>query len=137
MSDFEKIAEEKIRQALANGDFDNLPGAGKPLRLDDDSMVAPDLRMAYKLLKDAHCLPPELELHNEILRLKDLLRGIADETERTQKIREINLVITKLNLLRRRPLSIEARRLDISRLSKQNHSSASADLGTDTFDAKS
>jgi hypothetical protein len=137
MADFEKIAEEKIRKALANGDFDNLPGAGKPLRLDDDSMVAPDLRMAYKLLKDAHCLPPELELHNEILRLKDLLRGITDETERTRKIREINLLITKLNLLRRRPLSIEARQLVISRLSKQNHSSFSADLSSDTLDAKS
>jgi Domain of unknown function (DUF1992) len=137
MSDFEKIAEEKIRQALKDGAFENLPGAGKPLRLEDDSTVAPDLRMAYKLLKDAHCLPPELELHNEILRLKDLLRGIADETERTRKIREINLLITKLNLLRKRPLSIEARQLVISRLSKQDNSSVSADLGADTLHAKS
>jgi DnaJ-like protein len=137
MSDFEKIGEEKIRQALADGVFENLPGAGKPLRLDDDSMVAPDLRMAYKLLKDAHCLPPELELHKEILRLKDLLRGIEDETKRTHKIREINLLITKLNLLCKRPLSIEARQMVISRLSKQNDSSTSTDLGTGTSDAKS
>jgi hypothetical protein len=137
MSDFEKIAEEKIRQALADGAFENLPGAGKPLRLEDDSMVAPDLRMAYKLLKDAHCLPPELELHKEILRLKDLLRGVEDETERTYKIRKINLLITKLNLLRKGPLSIEARQMVISRLSKQSDSSASTDLGADTSDAKS
>jgi Domain of unknown function (DUF1992) len=137
MSDFEKIAEEKIRQALADGAFENLPGAGKPLRLEDDSMVAPDLRMAYKLLKDAHCLPPELELHKEILRLKDLLRGVEDETERTHQIRKINLLITKLNLLRKGPLSIEARQMVISRLSKQSDSSASTDLGADTSDAKS
>jgi hypothetical protein len=137
MSDFEKIAEEKIRQALADGAFENLPGAGKPLRLEDDSMVAPDLRMAYKLLKDAHCLPPELELHKEILRLKDLLRGVEDETERTHRIRKINLLITKLNLLRKGPLSIEARQMVISRLSKQSDSSASTDLGADTSDAKS
>jgi len=137
MSDFEKIAEEKIRQALANGDFDNLPGAGKPLRLEDDSTVAPDLRMAYKLLKDAHCLPPELEVHKEILRLKDLLRGVEDETDRTHKIRKINLLITKLNLLRKGPLSIQARQIVISRLSKQSDSSASTDLGADTSHAKS
>ena len=137
MSDFEKIAEEKIRQALEDGAFENLPGAGKPLRLEDDSTVAPDLRMAYKLLKDAHSLPPELELQKEILRLKDLLRGVEDETDRTHKIRKINLLITKLNLLRKGPLSIQARQIVISRLSKQSDSSASTDLGADTSHAKS
>jgi len=137
MSDFERVAEERIRQAMANGDFDDLPGAGKPLRLDDDSMVAPDLRMAYKLLKDAHCLPPQLELQKEILRLKDLLIGIEDKTERTRRVREINFLITRLNLLRGTSLSLEARQMVISTLSKQIDSRAPADLSASTPDAKS
>jgi DnaJ homologue, subfamily C, member 28, conserved domain len=137
MSDFERIAEEKIRDALKNGEFDNLPGSGKPLRLEDDSAVAPDLRMAYRLLKNAHCLPPELELRKEILRLKDLLQGVAESSERARKVREINLLITKLNLLRQKPLSMETRQMVISRLSVPNDSPASAKPGSNTPDAKS
>jgi hypothetical protein len=137
MLHFERIVEEKIRQAHQNGAFENLPGAGKPLRLDDDSMVPPDLRMAYKLLKDAHCLPPELKLHKEILQMKDLLRGIDDESERTRKIREINLLITRLNLLRKCPLSLEAQQMVVSRLWNRNDPAASQTFSTDTFNAKS
>ena len=53
------IAEEKIREAQAEGAFDNLPGRGRPLQYEDDSGIPPDLRMAYKVLKNAGCLPPE------------------------------------------------------------------------------
>ncbi len=48
---FLNIAEEKIRQAIRNGDLDNIPGKGKPLQLEDLSMVPPELRMSYKILK--------------------------------------------------------------------------------------
>jgi hypothetical protein len=137
MSNFERVAEEKIRAALANGEFDNLPGSGKPLRLEDDSAVEPDLRMAYRLLKNAHCLPPEVELRKEILRLKDLLRGITNNSERACTIREINLLITELNLLRQKPLSLETRQMVISGLSVPNDSPASAETGSNALDAKS
>ena len=129
MHHFERVAEQKIRQAFANGEFNNLPGAGKPLRLRDDSLVPEGLRMAYKLLKDANCLPPELELHKEILRSKDLLESITEESERSSRIREINFLITKLNLLRQRPLSIETRQMVVSR--------RSADCDANAPDAKS
>ena len=43
------IAEQRIREACERGDFDSLPGAGKPLELEDDSHIPEDLRMAYKL----------------------------------------------------------------------------------------
>jgi hypothetical protein len=137
MSDFERVAEKKIREALTNGEFDNLPGSGKPLRLDDDSAVAPDLRMAYKLLKNAHCLPLELELRKEILRLQDLLQGIADSSERARRIREINLLITELNLHRKRPLSVETRQVVISGLSGPSDLPAPAGPGANGSDAKS
>jgi len=58
----ERLAEERIRDAIQRGEFDNLPGRGKPLNLEDDRHIPDDLRLAYKVLKNADCLPPELEL---------------------------------------------------------------------------
>lgn len=54
-------AERHIRDAQNKGDFDDLPGSGEPLVLEDDSHIAPELRAGYRLLKNAGCLPPELE----------------------------------------------------------------------------
>jgi hypothetical protein len=50
----EIIAERKIEEALARGEFDNLPGAGRPLDLDDvDPLIPEELRMAFRILKNA------------------------------------------------------------------------------------
>ena len=54
------IAEQRIREACERGAFDSLPGAGKPLELEDDSHIPEDLRMAYKLLKNAGYVPEEV-----------------------------------------------------------------------------
>lgn len=54
-------AERHIIEAQRKGEFDNLPGRGEPLILDDDSHVPAELRAGYRLLKNAGCLPPELE----------------------------------------------------------------------------
>jgi hypothetical protein len=51
MNPHEKIAERKIREAMENGELDNLPGQGEPLNLEDDSHIPEDLRMAYKVFK--------------------------------------------------------------------------------------
>src|SRR5688572_2360260 len=66
MGPMDAIAERRILEAQARGDFDDLPGTGAPLQLDDDSLVAEDLRAAYRVLKNAGYLPPELEIHREI-----------------------------------------------------------------------
>lgn len=111
MSVIETIAEKKIRQALQEGAFDNLPGAGKPLPMEDESAIPEDLRVAYKVLKNANCLPPELELHKEILRMQDLLHTIVDERERLRQFRKINLCVTRLNLMRKKPIPMELAQL--------------------------
>ena len=56
---FETIAERRIAEAVAHGEFDGLPGAGRPLEFDDDSMVPLELRMAHRILKNAGFLPDE------------------------------------------------------------------------------
>jgi len=43
---------------MSRGDFDGLPGAGRPLVLDDDPLVPEDLRLAYRILKNAGFVPP-------------------------------------------------------------------------------
>ncbi|MGE5190513.1 MAG: DnaJ family domain-containing protein [Gemmatimonadota bacterium] len=104
---FEIIAEQRIREAIERGEFDRLPGAGQPLRLDDDAMVPPELRVAYKILKNAGCLPPELELRKEIVTLRALLRAVGDDGERRATIRELNRKLLKLSLMSGRTVDLD------------------------------
>lgn len=67
------LAEKNLAEAIARGELDNLPGAGSPLNLDDDRMVPPELRVGYRILKNAGFLPPEISLHREIRSVEELL----------------------------------------------------------------
>lgn len=99
MNPHQKIAERKIKEAMEKGEFDDLPGRGGPLPLEDDSHVPEDLRLAYKVLKNADCLPPEIELRKEIRQMEDMLESIPDEKEKYRQIKRINLKITQLNMM--------------------------------------
>ena len=101
------VAERKIREAMARGEFDNLAGAGKPLPEEDLSGVPEELRMAYKVLKNAGCLPPEVELRNEIVSLRDLVRSTEDDEERRKRLKELQFKMMKLEMMRNRPLNLE------------------------------
>ena len=103
----DKIAEERIREAIERGEFDDLPGKGEPLNLEDDSHLPPDLRMAYKILKNADCLPPELELRKEIRTTEALLAGIQDTQEKYKQMKKLNYLIMKLNMTRRVSMALE------------------------------
>lgn len=116
MGGFEKIIEERIRESIQRGDFDDLPGRGRPLDLEDDGHVPEDLRLAFKVLKNAECLPPELQLKKEIRQMEDMLAGIPDEREKYRQIRRINYKILKLNMMRRRSPLLEETELYYKRL---------------------
>ncbi len=90
MGFIESLAEEKIQQGLRDGAFDNLPGKGRPLEMERLSSVPADLRIGYKVLKNAGYLPQELQLHKEIVTLGDLLRCCTDDGERKQLTRRLN-----------------------------------------------
>ena len=49
----ELLAEKKIAEAAERGELDDLPGAGRPLELDDDTLVPEELRMANRILRNA------------------------------------------------------------------------------------
>jgi hypothetical protein len=88
MDAFFHIAEQRIVQAERAGVFDNLPGRGKPLRLEDLSGVPEELRASWILLKTHGFLPPELEARKQWLRLRDLLAACADTAERRELRRD-------------------------------------------------
>jgi hypothetical protein len=66
---YETLIEQRIREAEARGEFDDLPGAGRPLDLDDDLLVPEDLRVAHRILKNAGYVPPEAQQLAEINQL--------------------------------------------------------------------
>lgn len=82
MSIFDRIAEAKITAAMQRGEFDDLPGAGRPLELEDLSRIPPHLRAGYRLLRNANALPPEVELRREIYSLGRVIDETADPEER-------------------------------------------------------
>jgi len=90
-------AERHILDAQKKGEFDNLPGSGEPLSLDDDSHVPPELRAGYRLLKNAGCLPPELEYRKEAVALADLLNTVQENHPQYHELqRRLTLLELKL-----------------------------------------
>ena len=108
---YQKIVEERIREAQRNGEFDNLPGRGKPLSLEDESHIPEDLRLAYKVLKNADCLPPEIVDKKEIQQMQELLASVPDEQERYNLIKKINYRIMKLNMMGKKSPLLEERQI--------------------------
>ncbi|HEY6997104.1 MAG TPA: DUF1992 domain-containing protein [Candidatus Binatia bacterium] len=103
-----RIAEQRILEAQREGAFDNLPGKGKPLELEDLSWVPEDLRIGYHVLKNAHVLPPEVELLKDIHSLEDLLKHVEDESERRSLAKSIQWKMIRLDMLKRRSLDLNA-----------------------------
>lgn len=89
MNIFEIIAEKRIQEAIDNGEFDNLPGKGKPLYLEDLSGVAPEDRMANKILKNAGVLPPRMALRKEICDLKNNISESTSEEEKAELLKKL------------------------------------------------
>jgi len=108
VSFLQRIAEQRILEAQREGAFDNLPGKGKPLELEDLSWVPEDLRIGYHVLKNAHVLPPEVELLKDIHSLEDLLKHVEDEDERRSLAKTIQWKMIRLDILKRRSFDLSA-----------------------------
>jgi hypothetical protein len=104
---FQKIAERRILEAIREGAFEDLPGAGQPLKLEDDSNVPEDLRVAYKILKNAGYVPKEVALRKEIAQTEDLLDNMEDTKAKYRQLKKLNFLITRLNIVRKTSASLE------------------------------
>ncbi|MFH1983905.1 MAG: DUF1992 domain-containing protein [Pseudomonadota bacterium] len=104
---FNKIIEERIRMAQERGDFEDLPGTGKPIHFDDDSHIPEDLRMAYKVMKNADFIPEEIALKKQIQSAQELVAGMPDSGEKYRAMRKLNYLVLKLNAMRQVPIDLE------------------------------
>jgi hypothetical protein len=91
------IAERKIQQAMTEGTLLDLSHwKDKPLPPDDMAEVPADLRMAYRLLKNAGYVPEEVAVRKEITRIEQLLENCRDEQEKLRQLKKIACLKTKL-----------------------------------------
>lgn len=96
---FDKLVEEKLREAIAQGEFDNLAGKGKPVDLTAYFATPEDLRLGYSILKNAGVVPQEMQLLKEVETLKEKLESTTEKTAREKLQREIDEQTLKFNLL--------------------------------------
>jgi hypothetical protein len=92
----DQLVEARISDAQARGEFDNLPGAGKALQLQDDFLVLEELRAAYRLLKNAGYLPPAVQMRREIAEVEQLLQLAEDTAERQLLNQRLRYLLLKL-----------------------------------------
>ncbi|MBW2472020.1 MAG: DUF1992 domain-containing protein [Deltaproteobacteria bacterium] len=101
------IADRKICEALEKGHLNIESWHNKPLPISDDNMIPGELRMAYKILKNAGYLPPEIETKKEIQQIEDLLATCEDERIRVKQIKKLNYLVLKLNTMKVDTANIE------------------------------
>jgi hypothetical protein len=90
------LAEARIEEAIAQGALDNLPGAGRPLLLDDDRLVPEAVRHAYRILRNAGLVPPEVEARREVAGLVALLAALDDDAVRCRALAKLALLEARL-----------------------------------------
>ena len=106
---FDKLVEEKIREAMEAGEFDNIEGAGCPVNLDAYFAAPEDLRAGYSVLKNAGVVPEEAQLLREMNETREALGKTSDPARRTElagRLRELRLkfdLLSERNRTRRRP----------------------------------
>lgn len=96
---FTRIVEDVIHEAIERGDFDDLPGAGKPVDLSAYFETPEELRLAHSVLRNANLLPEEVELRKQISAQEDAARLAADETQLTLATRRLRQLRLKFDVL--------------------------------------
>jgi hypothetical protein len=86
---FERIVEAMIREAMERGEFDNLPGKGKPIDLTEYFETPEEVRLANSVLKSAGMTSREVDLLREIAELKRMLAALLDEKKKQEIERQI------------------------------------------------
>jgi len=104
---FRIIAEQRITEAIENGMLNTADWHGRPLPVEDNRLVPEDLRMAYKVLKNAGYVPPEIETRKEIYNLEELIARTEDEHVRVKQLKKLHFLVMKLNGMRQGSSTIE------------------------------
>ena len=93
---FDKIVEALIKEAQARGEFNNLPGEGKPIDLTAYFETPEEVRLAQSLLKNAGMISPEVQLLKEIAELRQVQEAVTDETKKQEIKKQIQQKLPRL-----------------------------------------
>jgi hypothetical protein len=104
----DRLAEQRIAQAIERGELDDLAGAGRPLQLDDDALVPEELRVAYRILKNAGFIPPEVQARREIGDISTLLSTLDDPEDRGRARRRLELLLRQVAHARGDDMQLDA-----------------------------
>ena len=107
MQAFESIAEQRIQEALARGELENLPGEGQPLDFGDDHLIPEELRMVYRILKNSGYVPPEVKSLKELAELERHILASSGE-QRSQAMKKLRLLSMQVSAARSGNLHLEA-----------------------------
>jgi hypothetical protein len=97
MDFFAIISEERIKKGYKEGEFENLPGFGKPLPHDELSHVPDDLRMAYRVMKNAGYTDEDSALKQEMSTIEDLIQSCEDPAEKKELQKRLNQKLLQFN----------------------------------------
>lgn len=96
---FHLISEDRIKKAYEEGEFDHLPRLGKPLQLEDLSGIPEELRMAYKVMKNAGYTKEEGRLRQEMMSIEYLIKKCDDNVEKVNLQNKLNEKLLRFNRL--------------------------------------
>ena len=90
MKDWDNILARRLKEAIGDGDISRLPGAGKPLNLQDESHTPPDMRSAHKIMQDNGVIPDWIAEGDRLDQLETGLRQqIQERATRYSRERQI------------------------------------------------
>jgi hypothetical protein len=123
-----RLAERRIEEAIREGKFDNLKGAGEPIDL--EPMPAEEnarlMWWALKILKNNDFIPEEVRWRKQIDQLKAELDKVTTESRVKAVVQAINTLVAKLNTLGTNALNIPVAPTSLeSELEKLRHKLAS------------
>ncbi len=96
---FDKLVEQKIREAQEAGEFDRLEGAGRPVNLEAYFATPEDLRAGYSVLKNAGVVPEEAQILREMDETRREMERTTDLGRRAELGRELRQLRLKFDLL--------------------------------------
>ncbi len=99
---FDRIVEALIKQAQERGEFDNLPGKGKPIDLEAYFETPEEVRLAQSVLKNAGMTSPEVQLLKEIAELRQIQEGVLKEEKKREIRKKIEQKQMEFNLMMER-----------------------------------
>jgi hypothetical protein len=94
----EKFVEDQIRKAMAEGEFDNLPGKGQRIDLDGYFQTPEHLRICHSILKNGNFVPEEVQMLKDIEALRREHAACSDEAQKNRLAKTISEKVLSFNL---------------------------------------